>query len=71
MPKELPHEQTMKNQRQFSEALQRWNSSIEPLEAMLAPYFNYHYASAPSALVGQLRKSFQSFLATRGWSGHM
>jgi hypothetical protein len=63
MPKELPVKQILANQEQFSDALIRWNSSMEPLEAMMAPYLNYHYASAPAALIGQLRK----VLATRGW----
>lgn len=65
MPKGLPQDQTMENQRQFSEALKRWNSSIEPLEAMMAPYLNYHYASAPSSLVGNLRRSFRPILLSR------
>jgi len=56
MPKELPPEQILANQKQFSEALMRWNSSMEPLEAMMAPYLNYHYASAPSALFGRFRQ---------------
>ena len=62
MPKGLPPDQMIANQRQFSEALTHWNSSIEPLEAMMAPYLNYHYASAPSALVGWLRKEISRHL---------
>lgn len=58
MPKGLPPEQVIENQRQFSDALMRWNSSMEPLEAMMAPYLNYHYASAPSALVKSIQKWF-------------
>ena len=56
MPKGLPLEQILSNQAQFSAALIRWNSSMEPLEALMAPYLNYHYASAPAALVGQIQK---------------
>jgi hypothetical protein len=56
MPKGLPVEQILANQEQFSGALTRWNTSIEPLEAMMSPYLNYHYASAPSALVGRVQK---------------
>jgi hypothetical protein len=56
MPKELPPEQILASQKQFSEALMRWNSSMEPLEAMMGPYLNYHYASVPSALFGRFRQ---------------
>jgi hypothetical protein len=56
MPQGLPPEQVIANNQQFTEAMNRWNSSIEPLEAIMAPYLNYHYASAPSALVGLVRK---------------
>jgi hypothetical protein len=59
MPKGLPQDQIMENQRQFSEALIRWNSSMESLEALMAPYLNYHYASAPSAVIGQIRGWWQ------------
>jgi hypothetical protein len=52
LPKGLPPETIIENQKKFSEALMLWNSSIEPLEALMAPYLNYHYASAPSALAG-------------------
>jgi hypothetical protein len=55
MPKGLPPDQGIGNQKQFSDALIRWNSSMEPLEAMMAPYLNYGYASAPSALVGRVQ----------------
>jgi hypothetical protein len=56
MPKGLPPEQIIQNQEEFSEALRLWNTSIEPLEDSMAPYLNYHYVSAQSALVGQVRK---------------
>ncbi len=56
MPKGLSQDRIIENQRQFSDALTRWNSSMEPLEAMMAPYLNYHYASAPSAAVSHLRE---------------
>jgi hypothetical protein len=56
MPKGLPPEQIIQNQKQFSDALMLWNSSIEPLEDKMAPYLNYHYASTSSALVDQVRK---------------
>jgi hypothetical protein len=52
LPKGLPPETIIQNQKKFSEALILWNSSIETLEDLMAPYLNYHYASAPSALVG-------------------
>jgi hypothetical protein len=65
MPKGLPPDQVIANQQQFSEALMRWNSSMEPLEAMMAPYLNYHYASASSALVGCFRRWVSSFLHRR------
>ena len=56
MPKGLPPEQILANQKQFSNALLLWNSSIEPLEGLIAPYLNYHYTSAPLALIGHIRK---------------
>jgi hypothetical protein len=56
MPKGLPPEQILQNQRELSDALMLWNTRIEPLEDLMAPYLNYHYASAPSALVDQVRK---------------
>ncbi len=56
MPKELPPEQIVANHNQFWGAQMRWNSSMEPLEAMMAPYLNYHYVSAPSALFGRFRQ---------------
>ena len=55
-PEGLLPDEVIDNQRQFSEAVTRWNSSMEPLEAMLAPYLNYHYASAPSEIADWFRK---------------
>lgn len=40
----------------FREAVDLWNSSMKPLEDSMAPYLNYHYASAFSALVGRFRR---------------
>jgi hypothetical protein len=56
MPKGLPPEQVIENQKQFATAIERWNSSMEPLEARMAPYLNYHYASVPSAMRAKLCK---------------
>lgn len=58
MPKELPPEQKMQIQQQFFDALALWNSSMEPLEIMMAPYLNYHYASVFSALQFWVRRLF-------------
>ena len=55
MPKGLPPEQIIANQDKFATALMRWNDSMEPLEAMIAPYLNYHYASPPAAMAGWCR----------------
>jgi hypothetical protein len=56
MPKDLPFDQQKVNMEAHSSAIMRWNSSMEPLEAMMAPYLNYHYASAPEAVLGRLRQ---------------
>jgi hypothetical protein len=55
LPKGLSPEQVIENQKQFSDALVLWNSSIEPLEAKMAPYLNYHYVSTPSAPLAWIR----------------
>ncbi|MFI4986514.1 MAG: hypothetical protein ACHQF3_03655 [Alphaproteobacteria bacterium] len=54
MPKGLPAEQIIENQRRFAEAIKLWISSMEPLEDLMAPYLNYHYASAPAELIGEI-----------------
>jgi len=52
MPKGLPPEQIISVEREFGAALTLWNSRMEVLEGLTAPYLNYHYASAPSAFTG-------------------
>jgi hypothetical protein len=47
---------------QRAEALMLWNTQIEPLEDLMAPYLNYHYASLPSALVAWMRRRLASAL---------
>lgn len=55
LPKGLPPEQIIQNQEQISGALMLWNSSMEHLEDLMAPYLNYHYTSALSAFMGRAR----------------
>jgi hypothetical protein len=55
MPKGLPVEQILQNQKELSDALILWNSSMERLESLMAPYLNYHYASTSSALIARMR----------------
>jgi hypothetical protein len=55
-PEGLPPEHQKANLEALSAAILRWDSSMEPLEAMMAPYLNYHYASAPEAVLGRLRQ---------------
>jgi hypothetical protein len=55
MPKGLPVEQILQNQTELSDALILWNSSMERLEGLMAPYLNYHYASTSSALIARMR----------------
>jgi hypothetical protein len=66
MPKNLPFEQEKANMEAHSSAIMRWNASMEPLEAMMAPYLNYRYASALEAVVGRLRQWFRSWSARAG-----
>lgn len=54
--REMPVEQKIALQKQFGDALMLWNESLEPLEVMMSPYLNYHYAFSPLALFAQLRK---------------
>lgn len=60
MPKGLPPEQVIENQKQFSDAQMLWNSSIEHLENLMASYLDYHYTSALSALMGRARGLLRS-----------
>jgi hypothetical protein len=53
--KGLPPDQIIENQKQFAEAMKLWNESMVPLERLMAPYLNYHYASTMSAVVDRLR----------------
>lgn len=53
--KGLPADQIIENQKQFSEAMRLWNRSMVPLENLMAPYLNYHYASTLSAVIDWLR----------------
>jgi hypothetical protein len=55
LPEGMSREDVTGFNKQFSDALALWNSSMEPLEARMAPYLSYHYASALSALLGQGR----------------
>jgi hypothetical protein len=56
MAKGLPPNIIIENQKQFGEAIRLWNESLVPLESLMAPYLNYHYASTMSALIDQLRQ---------------
>jgi hypothetical protein len=52
-PKEgMPPEFIINATKEFGAAMSLWNSSMEHLEALIAPYLNYHYATALSALIG-------------------
>jgi hypothetical protein len=57
--KGLPPDQIIENQKRFGEALRLWNESLVPLEGLMAPYLNYHYASTMSAAAGHLGKWWQ------------
>jgi hypothetical protein len=56
LPKGLPPEEIVKIDKRFTDALDLWNSSMEPLEDLMAPYLNYHYAFPPSDLPGWMRR---------------
>jgi hypothetical protein len=56
VPMGLPLEQESEFNKEFFDARTLWNTKIEPLEDLMAPYLNYHYASTLSALVGRTRK---------------
>jgi hypothetical protein len=67
-PKEgLPPEVVISLNKEFQDALKPWNSSIEPLEDLMAPYLNYHYASAPSVLVGRVQLWWRRVLSRTSW----
>lgn len=53
--KGLPTDQIIENQKQFGEAMRLWNESLVPLEDLMAPYLNYHYASTLSAIINHVR----------------
>jgi hypothetical protein len=57
MPKGLPPDHVIANDKQIHEALMLWNSSMEALEDLMAPYLNYHYAYLPFALLSGMRKN--------------
>jgi hypothetical protein len=56
LPKGLPPEAIVANEKLFFDALALWNSSIEKLEDLMAPCLNYHYAFSPLALLGWMRR---------------
>jgi hypothetical protein len=55
LPRDSPQEPFRENQREYFDAFALWNSSIEPLEELMAKYLDYHYASTPSALFCGMR----------------
>lgn len=61
LPEGIPPEEILKIDKRFTDALDLWNSSMEPLEDLMAPYLNYHYvfppyAFSPSAMLGWMRR---------------
>jgi hypothetical protein len=64
LPKEgLPPEVVISLNKEFQDALKLWNSSIEPLEDLMAPYLNYHYAS----VVGLVQLWWRKVLPRTSW----
>jgi hypothetical protein len=61
LPKGLPPEQIMENQKKFLDALILWNSSIEKLEDLMAPDLNYHYAFPPSDRLSWMRRRMRKY----------
>jgi hypothetical protein len=57
--KQLPTEQIVQSERQREDALLLWMRSVEPLEGLLAPYLNYHYAFTLGTLAVHMRKLWQ------------
>jgi hypothetical protein len=55
LPDGLSAEERLSFHQQRTDAMMLWTRSMEPLEALMAPYLNYHYATALSALIGRAR----------------
>lgn len=55
LPKGLPPEQIIEDQKQFSDALRLLNSNMEQLEVLMAPYLNYHYVATAFAPLARIR----------------
>jgi hypothetical protein len=57
LPQELPAETIINIGRERADAVTLWNSSMETLEWLMAPYLNYHYTSSWSIIVAKAKQT--------------